>query len=96
MARNRTSLTRAIIVLALAAVFFITLDLSGSSATGGVRRAFDTVFAPIEGVTRVVTRPISTAWKSFRNYDDVVAENDRLNEQVALQELSLIHISEPT
>jgi len=37
VARNRTSLTRAIIVLALAAVFFITLDLSGSGSTGTVR-----------------------------------------------------------
>ncbi len=86
MARSRTSLIRAIIALALAAVFFITLDLSGSSATGQVRRAFGTVFAPIEGVVRVVTRPVSNAWKSFRSYDDIVAENDRLAEQVALQE----------
>jgi len=86
VARNRTSLTRAIIVLALAAVFFITLDLSGSGSTGTVRRAFDTVFAPVEGVTRVVTRPIATAWNAIREYDEVVAENDRLSEQVALQE----------
>ena len=86
MARNRTSLTRAIIVLALAAVFFITLDLSGSGSTGTVRRAFDTVFAPVEGVTRVVTRPLVTTWNAIRDYDEVVAENDRLSEQVALQE----------
>ncbi|MFZ9844043.1 MAG: rod shape-determining protein MreC [Ilumatobacteraceae bacterium] len=86
MARTRTTLTRAIILLALAAVFFITLDLSGSGSTSNIRRAFDTIFAPVEGVARVVTRPVSNAWKAIRNYDEVVDENDRLKEQVALQE----------
>ncbi|MEK0414829.1 MAG: putative rod shape-determining protein MreC [Actinomycetota bacterium] len=86
MARTRTTLTRAIILLALAAVFFITLDLSGSSSTTSIRRAFSTIFAPVEGVARVVTRPVSNAWKAIRNYDDVIDENDRLKEQVALQE----------
>ncbi len=86
MARTRTTLTRAIILLALAAVFFITLDLSGSSSTSNLRRAFDTIFAPVEGVARVVTRPVSNAWKAIRDYDDVIDENDRLKEQVALQE----------
>ena len=86
MARTRTTLTRAIILLALAAVFFITLDLSGSSSTSNLRRAFDTIFAPVEGVARVVTRRVSNAWKAIRDYDDVIDENDRLKEQVALQE----------
>jgi len=86
VARTRTTLTRAIILLALAAVFFITLDLSGSGSTSNIRRAFDTIFAPVEGVARVVTRPVSNAWKAIRNYDEVIDENDRLKEQVALQE----------
>ena len=86
MARTRTNLTRAVILLALASVFFITLDLSGSGSTSVIRRAFDTVFAPIEGVARVVTRPVSNAWSAIRNYEDVIDENDRLKEQVALQE----------
>jgi rod shape-determining protein MreC len=73
-------------LLALAAVFFITLDLSGSGSTSNIRRAFDTIFAPVEGVARVVTRPVSNAWKAIRNYDEVIDENDRLKEQVALQE----------
>lgn len=86
MARTRTSLTRAIIVLSLAAVFFITLDLSGSETSSRVRRVFGFVFSPVEGAVRVVTRPLSGAWQSFRQYDSVVAENDRLREQVAQQE----------
>jgi len=86
VAQNKTHLTRAVILLALASVFFITLDLSNSSATSRVRRVFDTIFYPVENIARVVTRPVSGAWNSFRNYDDVVAENDRLKAQVALQE----------
>ena len=86
MARTQKNLTRAIILLALASVFFITLDLSGSESPSRMRRAFDTIFSPVEGVTRVVTRPIGGAWKAIRNYDDVVDENDQLREQIALQE----------
>lgn len=86
MAQNKSNLTRAIVLLALASVFFITLDLSDSAATSRMRRVFGTVFSPIEDVSRVVTRPLSGAWKAFREYDDVVDENDRLKEEVALQE----------
>ncbi len=86
MAQGKTNLTRAVLLLALASVFLITLDLGDSNSTSRVRRLFDTVFAPVENVSRVVTRPLSDAWNSFRAYDDVVAENNRLKEQVALQE----------
>ena len=86
MARSRTNLTRAIRLLALTAVFLITLDLADSNSTSRVRRVFDTVFSPLEGVTRVVTRPVSNAWNAVRDYDEVVEENDRLREQIALQE----------
>lgn len=86
MARSRTNLTRAILLVALTAVFLITLDLADSNSTSRVRRVFDTVFSPLEGVTRVVTRPVSNAWNAVRDYDEVVEENDRLREQIALQE----------
>lgn len=90
MARARTNLIRAILLLGLASIFFITLDVSGSGATSRVRQVFYTVFAPVEGVARVVTRPLSNAWHAFRNYDEVVTENDQLREQLALQEGSTV------
>jgi rod shape-determining protein MreC len=90
VARARTNLIRAILLLGLASIFFITLDVSGSGATSRVRQVFYTVFAPVEGVARVVTRPLSNAWHAFRNYEDVVTENDRLREQLALQEGSTV------
>jgi rod shape-determining protein MreC len=86
VARSKTNLTRAIILLSLAAVFFITLDLTNSNSTSRLRRVFDTVFSPVEGVSRVVTRPLSNAWNALRSYEEVIDENDRLKEQIALQE----------
>jgi rod shape-determining protein MreC len=90
VARTRTQLIRAILLLGLAAIFLITLDLAGSDGSSQVRRAFGTVFSPVEGVARVVTRPISNAWFAIRDYDDVIAENDKLKERVALQEGSAV------
>lgn len=85
MAEFRINRTRAIVLLALTSIFLITLDISGGG-TSVVRNTFGTVFRPVEGVTRVVTRPIVNAWRSFRNYDDVVAENQILQERIAQQE----------
>ena len=86
MARQRTNLLRAIILLALAAVFLITLDIGDSGATSRLRRAFSTIFSPVENVSRVITRPLSGAWKAFREYDDVVNENNQLKEELAQQQ----------
>jgi rod shape-determining protein MreC len=85
VAEFRINRTRAIVLLALTSVFLITLDISGGG-TSVVRNTFGTAFRPVEGVTRVVTRPIVNAWRSFRNYDDLVAENQILQERIAQQE----------
>lgn len=85
MAEFRINRTRAIVLLALASVFLITLDVSGGG-TSIVRSTFGTFFRPVEGVTRVVTRPIVNAWRSFREFDDVVSENQLLQERIAQQE----------
>lgn len=77
---------RAIVLLALTAVILLTLDLQGSPTTSAVRSAFGVVFRPIEGVTRVVTRPVSNAWYGITNYDDVDSENRLLREKIAQQE----------
>lgn len=77
---------RAIVLLALTSVILLTLDLQGSSAVPVVRSAFGSVFRPIEGVARVVTRPISNAWYGITHYDDVDSENRLLREKVAQQE----------
>lgn len=77
---------RAIVLLALTSVILLTLDLQGSAATSALRSAFGTVFRPIEGVARVVTRPITNAWYGISHYDDVDSENRLLREKIAQQE----------
>ncbi len=77
---------RAIVLLALTSIILLTLDLQGSSATTTVRSAFATIFRPIEGVVRVVSRPVSNAWYGITHYDDVKLDNRLLREKIAQQE----------
>ncbi|MBM3806066.1 MAG: rod shape-determining protein MreC [Actinobacteria bacterium] len=86
MVAAQSTRRRAIILLVLTAIILITLDLQNSSAISGLRSIFGTVFRPIEGTTRVVTRPVSNAWHGIFDYNNVLDENDRLREQVAQQE----------
>lgn len=74
------------ILLALTTVMLITIDIRGGGASSAVRNLFGTVFRPVEGVARVVTRPVSNAWFGITNYGDVVDENELLREKVAQQE----------
>lgn len=67
-------------------MILLTLDLQESSSTATLRSWFGYVFRPIEGVARVVTRPVSNAWYGTTHYDDVNSENRLLREKVAQQE----------
>jgi len=77
---------RAIALLALTSIIFVTLDLQQSGSTSAVRSVFGVFFRPVEGVARVVTRPVSNAWNGITNYNDVTAENRLLREKIAQQE----------
>lgn len=81
---------RALALLTLTSVLLITLDLQGNSVVDGVRRAFGTVFDPIQDSARVVTRPIENAWRGITDYDDLAEENRRLQELVDQQEGAFI------
>lgn len=86
MATYSSTRKRAVVLLALSTVILITLDVRGSSTTSFTRRAFSTVFRPVEDVARVVTRPLSNAWNGITQFDEVVQENELLREKVAQQE----------
>lgn len=86
MARLSINRRRAIVLLALTSVILLTLDLQGSSATSTLRSGFGTLFRPIEGVARIVTRPVSNAWYGITHYDHVISENRLLSEKIAQQE----------
>ncbi|MGA0958769.1 MAG: rod shape-determining protein MreC [Ilumatobacteraceae bacterium] len=81
---------RALALLALSSILLITLDLQGNSIVDGVRRAFGTVFEPIQDSARVVTRPIENAWRGITDYSDLEDENRRLQDLVDQQEGAFI------
>ena len=86
MATASTNRRRAIILLTISSLFLITLDLQNSTAASGLRSVFGVFFRPVEGLTRVVTRPIGNAWFGITNYNDVLDENSFLRQQIAQQE----------
>lgn len=77
---------RAIALLSLTSIILVTLDLQGSESTSVLRGTFGVFFRPIEGVTRVITRPIENAWHGITHYNAVTQENDLLREKIAQQE----------
>ena len=81
---------RAVVLLALTSILLITLDLQGNAVVGSVRRAFGTVFEPVQDAARVVTRPIQNAWRGITNYDELERENQRLQDRVDQQEGAFI------
>ena len=81
---------RAVVLLALSSILLITLDLQGNAVVDGVRRAFGTVFQPLQDAGRVITRPIGNAWRGITEYDDLRAENERLQDRIDQQEGAFI------
>ncbi len=86
MAGNTFTRRRAILLLALTSVILITMDLRGSALINLTRSTFGIVFRPIEGATRVVTRPMQNAWNGMTHYNEVVDENHRLKDLIAYGE----------
>jgi len=76
---------RVIIALLLTSVLLLTLDLRGNAVFDGIRTGFGYVFSPVETAARVVTRPAVNAWRGVSEYDDLVEENQRLQEQIDAQ-----------
>ena len=73
---------RAIILLLLTSALLLTLDLRGNALFDAARSGFTTISEPFEAAADVVTRPITNAWRGITDYEDVLEENQRLNEQL--------------
>jgi rod shape-determining protein MreC len=86
MASKNTTRRRAIILLTLTSIMLVTLDLQDSPKVAGLRSLFGTLFYPVEGVARVITRPVGNAWYGVTNYNKLLDENSLLRQQVAQQE----------
>ena len=73
---------RAILLLVLTSLLLITLDLRGNALLDAARDGFDRAMRPFEDAAEVVARPVRNAWRGITDYDDLEAENGRLQAQV--------------
>lgn len=73
---------RAIVLLLLSSMLLITLDLRGNALLDSARSAWHQVLRPFESAAEVVARPIRNAWRGITDYDDLEAENRRLQDEV--------------
>jgi rod shape-determining protein MreC len=76
---------RLIVLLLLTAVLLVTLDLRGNPVFDAARTGANYVVAPFQTAARVVTQPVVDAWRGVTRYDELVAENERLQEQIDAQ-----------
>lgn len=85
MANVTVGRRRLIALLVLTSVLLVTLDLRGNVVFDRARDGFAIVMAPFETAARVVTRPAVNAWRAVTEYDDLLDELARLQEQVDAQ-----------
>ena len=77
--RRRTTL----ILLLLTSITLLSLDYQGFKPLDSVQGAIRGVVDPVAGGVDSFTSPVTNAWKSFTDFDDMEAENQRLREEVA-------------
>lgn len=82
---NQYTRRRAILILVITSLLFITFSNSSTNAVGSLRTGFGYIFRPFRGAARVVTRPIGNAWRGVTNYNDLERENLALRDQIARQ-----------
>ena len=85
MANFTVGRRRIIVVLLLTSVLLLTLDLRGNVVFDRARDGFAVVMSPFETAAQVVTRPVVNAWRAVSEYDELVEELRRLQEQVDAQ-----------
>ena len=89
---------RVIVALLLTLVLLLTLDLRGNPVLDRVRDGFARAMAPIESATEVITTPVSRAWNSVTQYDDLERENealqDRLDRLIGTQATARLSVEE--
>ena len=73
---------RAILILVLTSLLLITIDLRGNDLLDAARNGFDRAMRPLEDAAEVVARPVRNAWRGMTQYDDLEAENDRLEAEI--------------
>jgi len=82
---NQYTRRRAVLILVITSLLFITFSNANTSAIGSLRTGFGYLFRPFRGAARVVTRPVENAWRGITNYNDLQRENLTLRDQLARQ-----------
>lgn len=77
---------RAILLLLLSSLLILTIDLRGNAIFDAVRSGYNEAMRPFESAAEVIARPVRNAWRGITQYDDLEAENQRLQEQIQAQE----------
>ncbi len=81
---NRGGRTRyTLIVLVLSAVTLLTLDFRGFGPLESAQTGLRNILAPAQEGASALFEPLTNVWKGAFDYDDVVAENARLAEELA-------------
>ena len=77
---------RVVVLLILTSLLLITLDRRGNNIfIDKARQAFAVIIRPFDVAADAVATPIANAWYGITNYDDLVAENEALLDQVEHQ-----------
>ncbi|MDC1390444.1 rod shape-determining protein MreC, partial [Acidimicrobiales bacterium] len=77
--RRRTTL----ILLLLTSITMLSLDYQGFRPLNQVQSAVRSIVDPLAGSSDSVTSPITNAWRSFSEFDDLEKENARLKDELA-------------
>eukprot|EP01041_Mallomonas_annulata_P029142 gene29142-51084_t len=76
---------RVIALLVLTSILLVTLDQRGSAIIDRTRSVMSLILEPFDAAARVISRPVVNAWKGVTQYDELVRENERLQEQIDSQ-----------
>lgn len=71
-----------LVLLVLTSLTLLTLDFKGFGPLDSARSAVLNAFAPVGDAASRVFSPIGDAWNSTFHHDELLAENERLREQV--------------
>jgi rod shape-determining protein MreC len=77
---GRSRLT--ILLLVLTSVTVLTLDFRGVGFLGDARRSVGSALSPLQGAADLVATPFQNTWNGITTYDDLAAENERLQARV--------------
>ena len=77
--RRRTTL----ILLLLTSITLLSLDYQGFRPLNQVQSAVRSIVDPLAGSSDSVTSPITNAWRSFTEFEDLEDENARLKDELA-------------